>query len=135
MDFFTLDIRKKVFTVRVARHCNRLPIAVLDTPTRPHSSGRSQQRAREAREGPEPQRRGGEGRGAQRSGVGLEGWGGGTGMGETLRCCWKEGWWEKMEERKKYSGQGRPAGFAPPPQKKKRSWRFAEVCCSGRPLS
>lgn len=61
------------------------------------------------------------------------GWG--TGMGETLRCCWKEGWWEKMEEGKKYSGQGRPAGFAPPPQKKKRSWRFAEVCCSGRPLS
>lgn len=75
MDFFTLDIRKKVFTVRVVRHCNRLPIAVLDTPTRPHSSGRSQQRAREAREGPEPQRRGGEGRGAQRSCVGLEGLG------------------------------------------------------------
>lgn len=120
MDFFTLDIRKKVFTVRVVRHCNRLPIAVLDTPTRPHSSGRSQQRAREAREGPEPQRRGGEGRGAQRSGVGLEGCGGG-GPGWVKRCGVagrRDGGKRWKKERNILAKEGRQA--SPLPRKKRK---------------
>ena len=120
MDFFTLDIRKKVFTVRVVRHCNTLPIALLDTPTRPHSSGRSQQRAREAREGPEPQRRGGEGRGAQRSGVGLEGCGGG-GPGWVKRCGVagrRDGGKRWKKERNILAKEGRQA--SPLPRKKRK---------------
>jgi len=117
MDFFTLDIRKKVFTVRVVRHCNTLPIALLDTPTRPHSSGRSQQRAREAREGPEPQRRGGEGRGAQRSGVGL----GGGEPGWVKRCGVagrRDGGKRWKKERNILAKEGRQA--SPLPRKKRK---------------
>lgn len=47
-------------------------------------------------------------------------------MGETLRCCWKEGWWEKMEERKKEIFWPRKAGrLRPSPAKKE---KILEVC-------
>lgn len=89
------------------------PRAAQGARTRLHGSGRSRQRAASLGNGP---RRGAEvRRAAGQSGAKRAG-GRGSGMGKTLRCCWKEGWWGKMEEGKKCFGQGRPAGFAPPPQ-------------------